>query len=182
MESPQQEFHVSKPMLLGLLVGTLFGAILFYLFRRQQALAAPQAPINIWNFGPGSQVPMQALATPAQPIPLGLTSGPTGRDREREHVPSVLQSFNLSSTATSKLFYAAHGKMWTVQIRTVGPPGSLAYIAIDAPGFMGSPPDIIATVIPSGHYNEIKLQAGQSLYAGASVDGTVVSISASVER
>jgi hypothetical protein len=159
----------------GLLVGSLFGVLLFTLFRRQPGLVGAP-PINIWNsFGPGAQMPsMPQVPSVATPQALGDGSYSTSSE------PSRLNSFTLHASSTTKLFYVSNNRMWTVQVRTVGPPGSIAYISIDVPGFDGAAvPNYQAIAVPSGTFNEVKLSPGQTLFGAANIDGTVVSVAAS---
>ncbi len=145
-------------------------------------------PINIYNYVPAPQMPSffdfskQQKALPVEGYVK--TPGPSMvDDTSGASLATRLFTTSLSNSQPVRLFTAAGGKFWRVQVRNIGPQGSVAMVSTD--------PSVLenlgvvnaeAILIPLGGVTDLQLRPEQTLFGRGNVASVTLSIAASVER
>lgn len=169
------------------LVGGL-GAILWAWRKSQQAANAVEpvsSPNQVSGWGyPGLGYAFPIPMPPPMQVPPILPALPA-IDREAApmvstvvHRPSSMRSFTLREVQTVRIATAQDDGMTLVTVRVVQPPGQFVSVAID-PGSLFQDTGISVgdtSIIPVGDQQTFRLSPKQPLYARASQDGVIISV------
>lgn len=165
-------------MWMGILCGVALGAVtVVLLMQRRQNGQQLSGPINIWNVTGGNpQLPQPAMMQLPQ---ASYPSVPDAPDYSADPgLKNKMSTVTLSPTSSNRLLRASGGRRWTVQVRTVGPPGAYAMFALDPDGLRGAEAGANSIVVPAGGDHWIELEPGDYLFGRGSTAGVVVSYTA----
>jgi hypothetical protein len=150
-----------------LFCGLSLGALIVLLLRDRRGSGhelptGSGQPINIYNnIGDGAGTAPQRLLSSGSDQPLRGSQG------------TSLSTVTLDTDSAIRIATALERTVH-VEVTTVGPPGSYAFI-----GTTPSPTIADNLTVPAGASKRIKLRPRDALFAFGSVDGVVVSVSAS---
>lgn len=170
----RDDYPVGLLVGLGIACSVAISALLLLLTRRGQQLSGP---INIWNVGAGA-----ALPTPAQAEQLQLGARATQLSPisppvfARPPAESKLDTYAIGLNPVRVMSAGEH--YWKVQMRNVGPPGSICYVATDPTALSFSSMSI---AIPAGGQSELRVAPRGGLFAVGTVSNIQLSVSASEE-
>ena len=147
----------------------------------------PTPPLQIINqLPPYPQFPTQSFAQ--LPFPVTNVASTKSLPAADDYASPVsystrLFTVELSATQPTRLFQAAGGKFWRIQMRNIGPPGSFALISTDSSQLQNtgvSNNEVI--ILPAGGFNDFQLRPDQAIFGRGNVTSVSLSISAFVER
>lgn len=198
---PQQEDQKAKWFGLGLAVGGAIAGVAVYLILRdrrpvaRQGLSGPAQPINIWNVVEGHSKGVSPMMTLPSLSGNFNQSPPVTMDIARSMAmstagvspasiatiaaapqASTLRSYPLSPSTPGRLFTATRDRAWKLQVRVVGPAGSIGYFSLDAAALYVATPSTDVSIVPAGELAEIYLSPGSTLYGSSNMDETTVSL------
>lgn len=156
-----------------------WGTLIWLVLRgRTRQLSGPgsMTPINIWNITDG-KIPA-ALAGIAGVPPIQPTAPPPTPQLAappREIRPSKMNTYTLGTQEGVRVMTAASGRSWQVQLRNIGPPGSIAYVSDDANALMYPS---AALAIPAGGFVDVRVNPRSGLFAIGTVPGVQLSVTA----
>lgn len=164
---------------IGVLCGVALGAV-FALIWRDRKASTPvnglgNGGVHVWNLLGGQMPPSWAQLGAPAPQSVVQTTTP---EVNAELRPSVTQTLSLSTTQPVRVLNGGRYRHWRAQMRNVGPPGSIAYVATD-PTNLAYPSMSVA--IPPGPPMELRIRPGDALFAISTINGTQLSIAASEE-
>lgn len=162
---------------IGVAFAITWAALIALLVRRSSS-----APMVVNNIGlpnvlglpdgwgaPGSAAAAAALPVFQTPNPDPMSRGPQG---------TRMATYTLQTTQGVRVFTAASDRHWTVTLRNIGPPGSIAWVA-DSPNALNYPS--MSTQIPVGTPVEIRLAPRAGLFAIGSTPGVTLTVTGGEE-
>lgn len=173
-DDPNLEVKISLTAVIGLTAfftltwGTLIWMVMQNRARQLAAPVAGVAPINIWNVTGGA-------ALPAAATPMAQLAAPQLGSPMREIRPSKMNTYSLGIDAGARVMTAGSDRSWQVQLRNIGPAGSIAYVADDANALMYPS---MSLAIPAGGFVDVRVGPRGALFARGTVPGVQISVTA----
>jgi hypothetical protein len=177
-DAPDLDVKISLTAVIGLTAffTLTWGTLIWMVMQnRTRQLAAPVAgapPINIWNITGGVPEGLPAGAPMAQLAAPQLAGPPM---HAREIRPSKMNTYSLGIDAGARVMTAGSDRSWQVQLRNIGPAGSIAYVADDANALMYPS---MSLAIPAGGFVDVRVGPRGALFARGTVPGVQLSVTA----
>lgn len=113
-------------------------------------------------------------AQPIAPVaPIPVYQAPNPDPNVRGDRGTRLATYTLQTSQGTRVFTAASDRHWIATLRTIGPPGSIAWVA-DNPNNLNYPS--ASTQIPVGTPVEIRLNPRQGLFAIGNQAGVTLTV------